>query len=381
VNAPGLAVLLAVAAAHLTGQTFNLPPRAADAQGGDVFAASVSLLGREEREDRILREVLAGNVPAFLRQLVPVTTRVTIGGRERVARWFVTPDYLAIGSDDDYFLMPMTPLLAQRIADATGCLLPSKKMVDELYRSAPVKLAPRPIPPSGAMITVPVFKQHNDTLRVQRAAAIAQWPLGALVGGHKKDVIISNAIVANLKPSVPRPVVIYGWHQLNGVPIQPVYNGHGETYADYSHGIRLVQRLAILDTVPATIETLLNDPALWPLFSDEGRIVKPRYGDIPVQVPSKSSGSGQPPGIQLFQNFPNPFNPSTSIGFALGERGEVSVTVYDLLGRDVRTLVRGVLEAGEHRVELQADGLATGVYLCRLRSGSTVAVRRMMMLR
>ena len=380
-NAPGLAVLLAVAAAHLTGQTLNLPPRAADAQGGDAFAASVSPLGREEREDRVLREVLAGNVPAFLRQFVPVTTRATIGGRERVARWFVTPDYLAIGSDDDYFLMPMTPLLAQRIADAAGCLLPTKKMVDEIYRAAPLKLAPRPIPPSGAMVTVPVFKQHNDTLGAQRAAAIGQWPLGTLVGGHKKDVIISNAIVTNLKPSVPRPVVIYGWHQLNGVPIQPVYNGHGETYADYSHGIRMVQRLATLDSVPVTIDTLLNDPALWPLFSDEGTIVKPRYGDIPVQVPSKSSGSGQPPGIQLFQNFPNPFNPSTIIPFALAKREEVSMTVHDLLGRNVRTLVGGVMDVGEHRVEFRVDGLATGVYVYRLRTGSATATRRMLVLR
>jgi len=381
VNAPGLALLLAVAAAHLNGQTFNLPPRTANAQGGDALAASVSALGREEREDRIFQEVLAGNVPAFLRQLVPVTTRMTIGGSERVARWFVTPDYLAIGSDDDYFLMPMTPLLAQRIADATGCLLPTKKMVDEIYRAAPVKLAPRPIPPGEAMITVPVFKQHNDTLRVQRAAAIAQWPLGVLVGGHKKDVIISNAIVANLKPSVPRPVVIYGWHQLNGVPIQPVYNGHSETYADYSHGIRLVQRLATLDSVPVTIETLLNEPALWPLFSDEGTIAKPRYGDIPARVPPDNSGSGRPAGPQLFQNFPNPFNPSTSILFTLGERGDVSVAVYDLLGRNVQTLVRGVVEAGEHRVEFQAGGLATGVYVCRLRSGSAVAARRLVVLR
>lgn len=278
-NTLRLTVLLAVAAAHLYGQTLNLPPRAMEAQGGGAFAASVSALSREERENRILQEMLAGNVPLFLRQLVPLTSRVTIGGSERVARWFVTPEYLAIGSDDDYFLMPMTPLVAQRIADATGCLLPTKKMVDEIYRAAPVKLAPRPIPPSAAMITVPVFKQHNDTVRVQRAATLSQWPLGILVGGHKKDVIISNTIVANLKPSVPKPVIIYGWHQLNGVPIQPVYNGHGETYADYSHGIRLVQRVATLDSVPVTIEALLNDPALWPLFSDEGIIAKPRYGD------------------------------------------------------------------------------------------------------
>lgn len=325
-NALRLAMLLAFAAARLQGQTLNLPPRPEGAQEGDAFAASVSVLSREERENRILQEVLEGNVPLFLRQLAPLTSRVTIGGSERVAQWFVTPDYLAIGSDNDYFLMPMTPLLAQRIAGATGCLLPTKKMVDEIYRAAPAKLAPRPISPSAAMITMPVFKQHNDTVRVQRAATLSQWPLGILVGGHKKDIIISNTIVANLKPSVPEPVVIYGWHQLNGVPIQPVYNGHGETYADYSHGIRLVQRLATLDSVPVTIEALLNDPALWPLFSDEGTIAKPRYGAAPAQVPPKNSDSGEPVGFQFFQNSFNPFNPSTSISFTLPSSEHADLT-------------------------------------------------------
>ncbi|MFH0991594.1 MAG: hypothetical protein V1799_16430 [bacterium] len=62
-------------------------------------------------------------------------------------------------------LAPMTPLLAQRLCAALHCSLPTKKMVDDIYRAAPVKLAPQPIPPSGAMITVPVFAAHNDSVR------------------------------------------------------------------------------------------------------------------------------------------------------------------------------------------------------------------------
>lgn len=120
-------------------------------------------------------------------------------------------------------------------------------MVDQIYTSAPCKLRPQPIPPSAEMITVPVFAQHNDSVKTLRFPVIPEYPPGTLVGGTNKDVIISNYIYQNLKTNVPMPVVIYGWHQLNGVPIQPVYNGHSETYADYSHGIRLVLDSAIVD--------------------------------------------------------------------------------------------------------------------------------------
>jgi uncharacterized protein len=107
------------------------------------------------------------------------------------------------------------------------------------------------------------------------------------------------------------------------------------------------------------------------------------YALIPaaVTVAVAPTPEGIPDGFRLGHNYPNPFNPSTIIPFTLAERGEVSVIVHDVLGRNVRTLVRGVMDAGEHRVEFQADGLATGVYLCQLRSGSAVAVRRMMVLR
>ena len=261
----------------LTAQTLNLPPRPSAAMGGDAFAASVSSLTRDQREEQIFQQVMSGNVPDFLRQLIPMASTATINGKPRTARWYVTPEYVALGSNDDYFLMPMTPLLAQRIADATGCTLPTRKMVDAIYTAATVKVAPIPIPPSGAMITVPVFKQHNDTLRTQRAPLLGTHPLGELVAGHKKDVIISNAITTNLKPTVPKPVVIYGWHQLNGIPIQPLYNGHEQTYADYSHGIRLVQRVVILDSAAAMLDDILRDPVVCPLFSDEGVLSNPRY--------------------------------------------------------------------------------------------------------
>src|SRR5262245_39471984 len=80
--------------------------------------------GASERESWIYGQVLSGNVPGWMRTLKPVT--VFYAGH--TATYHVTPDFLAIGSDTDYFLAPMTPLLAQRLADRMGCTLPTRKM-------------------------------------------------------------------------------------------------------------------------------------------------------------------------------------------------------------------------------------------------------------
>src|SRR5439155_19018027 len=79
--------------------------------------------------------------------------------------------------------------------------------------------------------------------------------------------------------------VIYGWHYPSGTPIQPLYNGHEETYADYSHGVRLVQNSITYDGAPNTITNILTNPNLAGLLSDEGAnegtsagvIAVPRY--------------------------------------------------------------------------------------------------------
>jgi hypothetical protein len=110
-------------------------------------------------------------------------------------------------------------------------------------------------------------------------------PLGALVAGNKKDVVISNLICANLHKSTS-PVVIYGWQQTNGTAIQPLYNGHANTWADYSHGIRFVQKAITVDGMPTTVAAVLADPALAGLLSDEtnypGNVIPQPYYTIPA---------------------------------------------------------------------------------------------------
>jgi hypothetical protein len=261
----------------LNAQVLPLPQRRVDAPVREQIIERISALSREAREDTLFRQIMSGNIPDFMRTLVPVTSSASIRGSECSITYFVTADYVCVGSDKQYFLVPMTPLLAQKIADSLHCTLPTRKMVDEIYRAAPLKLAPMPIAPGPEMITVPVFARHDSIVWTQRSPHMGSFPLGTLIGGTKKDVVIANTIRNELKPGVPRPVVIYGWHQLNGIPIQPVYNGHGETYADYSHGVRLIQQNVLLNGSPTTVSAILQDSVLCPLLSDEGPIARPRY--------------------------------------------------------------------------------------------------------
>jgi hypothetical protein len=83
--------------------------------------------------------------------------------------------------------------------------------------------------------------------------------------------------------------VIYGWHNLDGVPIQPVYNGHTQTYADYSHGIRLVQNSLTVDDQTTTVQVVLRSATLNSLLSDEGQINVPRYGALVLTAPTPKS--------------------------------------------------------------------------------------------
>jgi hypothetical protein len=73
-----------------------------------------------------------------------------------------------------------------------------------------------------------------------------------------------------------------------------------------------------------------------------------------------------PPRFLLAQNYPNPFNPNTKIVFAVGSRGPVSLKVYDMLGREVATLVDEVKGVGEYEASFDASHLSGGVYLCRM---------------
>lgn len=266
------AIFPVVYAGSLFAQDLALPPRPTNAADGDAFVQKVSEFDLTARDREISSEFLAGNAPGFLRKLCPVNVTNIADGMTNIATFFVTPDYLAIGSETNYFLAPLSPGTAQRIADTLNCILPTRKMVDAIYTAAPVKLTPSPIPPSAAMTTVPVFAQHNETIWAQRMALTNWYPLGALVAGHKKDVVISARLA-----KAPNKVAIYGWHRTNGVPIQPLYLGHVWWWVDYSQCIRLVWQSMLVNGQKKSVAEVLADPKWCGLISDEGVITNARY--------------------------------------------------------------------------------------------------------
>jgi len=84
-----------------------------------------------------------------------------------------------------------------------------------------------------------------------------------------------------------------------------------------------------------------------------------------------------PQSTVLHQNYPNPFNPTTSIRFELSENGPIRLSVYDVLGREMITIINGQYTAGNHSVSFDASNLASGIYIYRLQTGKTVITKKM----
>jgi hypothetical protein len=105
---------------------------------------------------------------------------------------------------------------------------------------------------------------------------------------------------------------------------------------------------------------------------------------VPVTV-SVVTGVGDSPGMplqfQLHQNYPNPFNPATSLRFDLPTAGHVKLVVFDVLGREVATLLNEMVPAGSHDMTFNASGLSSGVYFYRLQAGDFVETKTLLLLK
>jgi hypothetical protein len=130
-------------------------------------------------------------------------------------------------------------------------------MVNDIYTQATVK--PEPVPLYAFRDSAITFRHHHLIIEGQRKGR------KGLIAGIKKDVVSSGKITG-------RNVVIYGWHQLNGKPIQPLYGGHINWYVDYSHGIRLVSRIIKVNGRRMDYMEVLSHPVYRKLISDEDSV-------------------------------------------------------------------------------------------------------------
>ena len=244
----------------------SIPARAPGAITGTEFAQRAHDLAGPQRDALVRTELLAGNVPSFLRRLEAVTVRdaadtVTV---------CVLPDYLALGTDRDFVFVPLGLEAALEVAERFGFMLPTRSIVNAIYAASTVKLDPQPLPAGDQMRSTAYLLRHNEMIRAQRDARGA--PLGALTAGDKKDLVLTPRLWQN-----PGRVAIYGWHRATGTPIQPLSTVHGASYADYSHGIRLVSAVVYVNGVQRALADVLADPRLASLLSDEGPL--PRLND------------------------------------------------------------------------------------------------------
>jgi hypothetical protein len=241
-----------------------LPARPPEAPTGREFARRILESSGPEREEQILAQLEQGNIPAFLRHLIPVTMegRTARGTPARITVC-VLPDYLAVGSDSDFLYVPLGLRAALQVAWRHGYVLPTPRIVDAIYAASTVKLKPEPLPASDQMRSTAYVMRHTDLIDLQRALHL-EAP-GALTAGDKKDVVLTEQLWR-----IPGRVAIYGWHRALGDPIQPLSTVHGARYVDYSHGVRLVSRTVYVNGVPRRMDDVLADRNLAPVLSGEG---------------------------------------------------------------------------------------------------------------
>lgn len=255
--------------------TSCFPPRHPSAMTGSEFfervlAANASdprcagMTG-QQREQAILSEIESGNIPDFLRHPKTITVNDGCGNTAQLS---VLPDYLAIGSNDDYVRVPMTPLLARAIADRYGFELPTRKVVKDIYMNSDMRL-------SG----VGLVQNQNDTCYMQGNGfflkhdqiidgQLGGCPPGALIAGHKKDLIVSRFAAQH-----PDRLDFYGLFDGRGRAIQGAGGGpHDVNYVDYSHGVRFISQDVIVNGRSMKYADVLNDPNLCRLLSDEGPV-------------------------------------------------------------------------------------------------------------
>ncbi len=126
-------------------------------------------------------------------------------------------------------------------------------------------------------------------------------------------------------------------------------------------------------------EQFVGDSRLVNTEIEDGFIAGLVFRGVGTAVPGASTDL--PVTFSLSQNYPNPFNPTTGVRFQVPGASDVKLVVYDILGREVATLVNERKAAGRYEVKFDGSGLASGVYIYRLTAGSFVQTRKMILLR
>ncbi len=227
--------------------------------GGAAFGKRILGSVGQQRDNIIIDEVIAGNVPDCVANFVPIT--VLAGGN--LLQYYVSGDVLSVGTNSDYLRVSLNGKSAKRLCDTMNCMLPTKKMADDIWRLADLRIDPEGLGASASMTNTQVLINSNNAINRQVKGRSFN-----LLSGHKKDVILAKYLLTHRDR-----LSIYGWFYRTGVAIQgpqPNSSHHDVWYQDYSHGIRLVSRRAQLNNQPIDLYDVLSNPQYAYLVSEEG---------------------------------------------------------------------------------------------------------------
>ena len=208
-------------------------------------------------------------------------------------------------------------------------------------------------------VRVPGAEPTRNTPVVEPGSTLYHIPFGSSSGNTIQLVVANStdqiASQVRVKPSSPP-----GWLHLSPAEQSiPVLKGKSETTVNFTF---TVDRAA-----PVKCEQKLNLSIKTSTGEEWVKQIR-----IMVDAPTR---------YELYQNYPNPFNPSTTIEYDLPSDGLIRISIYNILGQEVKTLVNEVKEAGHQTAVLNGTDLPSGVYFYRLQAGSFSEVRKMMLVR
>ncbi|MBR5074835.1 MAG: hypothetical protein IKX26_06365 [Bacteroidales bacterium] len=253
---------------------FSREKSAVEALSGHDFIKKVQDMDFWEMEEETVKQILSGNMPSALKKFRKIKYNIyhierdskgkEINKKYTVEMW-VLPDYLAVGSDEDFVRMPMGPLAAQRVADSLYCSLPTTFLVDRIDEAAEGRIEIFPFRPVGDRNMKPLcFEDSNNAINALMRAKGLHF--GQFVSGLKKDVVLTTRL--ENEAGFDRHVAIYGWHHPDGHPQQPLFIRHGNFYSDYSHGIRLIYRTIKIDGKEYDLRDVLEHLGWWLVSSE-----------------------------------------------------------------------------------------------------------------
>ncbi len=152
---------------------------------------------------------------------------------------------------------------------------------------------------------------------------------------------------------------------------------------DQGNSTAAVNKLNVLITlVSAFINAgILSSAEGQPLIDTAQAIIDAIQSGLGKQVGDPVSLEQVPNEYKVFQNYPNPFNPTTTIHYELPLEGFVTLKVFDVLGKEIKTLIEGYKTEGRYEVEFDATALTSGMYFYRIQTGSFVETKKMILMK